>query len=230
MSKPPRIPPYLASPPDPLVPLGSETPPTEPPEPKVCSIEPPEAASRIFLAIYLSDDLVRYAWRLAEISWERRGGFDEGLELPASSRAAAAGAITVANAAVEAAINESSGNLSSLIRHEGGDPAQARIVELLGGDRRSLEERLEGLAAIYGHVIDRGGDSVFQRFVLLVAVRNRLLHHKFETAPLDQGYWPTKSLRDLPIKLASPYRNRRDLHWFDHILTPPGVIRTIAGR
>lgn len=209
--------PYLAA--TAFPPLDAEPIPNGPPEPKAI-VNPPEAARNIFIAIYLSGDLIEYAWRLVELSWRHRGRYDEGLELPVSSRGAAAGAISLAYAALEAAINEAIVNLSGWLR-EAGDHAGQRTVDLL--TKLPVRDRLDGLAAASGHAIAWGTDDVFQRFVLLVSVRNHLLHHELETAALDQGYWPANALRNLPVAIKSPYRQRPDLHWYDHMLSPAGA-------
>jgi hypothetical protein len=193
MPEPPRMPPYLVG--RTFAPIRDEAVPSWPPEPKAV-VRPPEAASGIFLAVYLSYDLIEYAWRLVEISWERRGRFEEGLELPVSSRGAAAGAISLAYAALEAAINEAISNFSSWFS-EAGDLAHQRIVDLL--QRLPIRDRLDGIAAVSRHAISWGTDEVFQRFAILVTVRNSLLHHELGTAPLDQGYWPVNGLRNLRL-------------------------------
>jgi hypothetical protein len=170
---------------------------------------------------YLSHDLIEYAWRLVEMSWERRGDYDDGKELPTSSRAAASGAIALAYAALEAAINEEVVNLEGRLG-ESGDTTRSRLAKLASG--LPLRDRLDAIAAIYGHAIDWGSEATFQRFDLLVAVRNHLLHHELGAGSLAEGYWPAKRLRDLPNQIGSPYRSRTDLDWYDHVLTPAGAI------
>jgi hypothetical protein len=221
----PRMPAYLASRSFPSI--AAEQTPNSAPEPKGYvgeSNSPEEIAevgSRIHMYAYLSYDLVEYAWRLAEISWERRGGYETGLELPTSARAAAAGAVALAYAALEAAVNEYVVNLHSSLERD-GDPARARLAEL--SIKLSLGDRLDAVAAISGHSIDWGADPVFQRFELFVAVRNQLLHHRLGTGLLTEGYWPVKRLRELLKQIESPYQSRSGLHWYDHVLTPAGAI------
>src|SRR5437762_2161676 len=95
MSEYMRMPPYLTN--RALQPIADERVPGEAPKPKAyCGLHnSPEEIARVGGSVkilaYLSYDLIEYAWRLTEISWERRGGYEEGLELPASSRASAAG-------------------------------------------------------------------------------------------------------------------------------------------
>lgn len=225
MSQRPRLPAYLAE--RSFSPIVNEQIPTEPPEPKVyfgplgTPNEIENLAKNVHVAVYLSYDLIEYAWRLAELSWERRGLFDEGKELPASSRACAAGAIAVAYAALDAAINETIVNASGILQ-DNGDAARARLITL--ASRLTLRDRLDALAATCGHSISWGTEPLFQSFDLLVAIRNRLLHHELKTARADEGYWPAARLRNLPIQIASPYRSRKDLHWYDHVLTPAGAV------
>jgi hypothetical protein len=207
--------------------LADERIPDRPPEPKayVHVDGPQEEIERISqnvrISAYLSYDLIEYAWRLVEVSWERRGGYDQGSELPTSSRAAAAGAIALAYAALEAAINEDILNLEGTLL-DSGDAGRARLAKL--ALRLSLRDRLDAIAAIYGHAIDWGAEPTFQRLELFVAVRNRLLHHELGGGVLTEGYWPAKRLRDLPKQIDSPYRSRNDLHWYDHVLAPAGAI------
>jgi hypothetical protein len=224
MSQRPRLPAYLAE--RSFSPIANEQIPTDPPETKVYfgPLDTPDQienlAKNVHIAVYLSYDLIEYAWRLTELSWERRGQSDEGMELPASSRACAAGAIAVAYAALEAAINEDIVNVSGVLR-DNGDAARARLVTLAIG--LPLRSRLDALAATYEHSINWGTEPLFQRFDLLVAIRNHLLHHELKTARADEGYWPAARLRDLPNQIRSPYRSRKDLHWYDHVLTPAGA-------
>lgn len=219
----PTPPPYLRAH---LSPLAEEETPDREPEAKAYwgggfsteEIEHLKRETRI--AVYLSNDLIRYAWRLVEISWERAGGFESGLELPNSSRAASAGAIAVAFASLEAAINEGVENLAGMLTHLGHD-ARARQVFL--SRTLSLRDRLDALGAAHGHAIDWGGQAAFQAFDLLVAVRNHLLHHEMKDASVATGYWPANRLRALPNLISSPYRRRTDLHWHDHVLSPSGA-------
>ncbi|MBI2882537.1 MAG: hypothetical protein HYY11_01290 [Candidatus Methylomirabilis oxyfera] len=225
MSNHPQMPAYLVG--RSFCSIADERVPEGAPEPKayVGFHNSPEEIERIGknvrILAYLSYDLIEYAWRLAETSWERRGGYDEGSELPTSSRAAAAGAIALAYAALEAAINEQIVNLEGMLR-DNGDAVRARLARLVIG--LSLRDRLDAVAAIYGHAIEWGTEPTFQRFELLVAVRNHLLHHELGGGLLVEGYWPAKRLRDLPNQIKSPYRSRKDLHWYDHVLAPAGAV------
>jgi hypothetical protein len=173
--------------------------------------------------VSISFDLLDAAWRLVRLSWQRCGNCRDGLEPPANSLAAAAGAITVATAAFEAALNESVYK-SSHLQVEG--PAQRRLYDLALG--LSLRHRMEAFAALHGHVID-WGSRPFQELDLIITARRFLLHHEAQPYDPAGGFWPAKALKQIPRLTGSPYKEA-DLEWQQHLLTPTGaewVVRAV---
>ena len=170
-------------------------------------------------------ELLRFSWRLTEISWERRGRYEEGLEAPESSRAAATGAILSSCATFEAILNETIEQIQATPGRDGAGPHNVIVTGLRGLTPR---KRLEGIAAVAGQVLDWGAEP-FQSLELLLTIRNALLHHEPLWYAPNQGNWPVKAIRDLPRRIGSPYpteisEDGSPYEWHQHVLTPNGAV------
>jgi hypothetical protein len=178
-----------------------------------------EAFNSFEMVAHLAWRLIDSAWQLAMLSRRHAGRFAEGMALPELSVAAAAGAITLACAAFEAALDETALELTLQARDD-DLPGRARASELT----RSLppRERVEALLALCEQPF--GWDrEPFQSLGLVLSVRRHLLHHEVEFYPTVDGNWPVKRLKELPQRLKSPYRGRPGLEWHQHVLTPDGA-------
>jgi len=217
-----------------LEPLADECIPDSPPFP---GIELGEALrghadnvlADIQLPAYLSYDLLRAAYRLAELSEAREGRYRDGLDIPESSRAAATGAIAVACAAFEAALND----LRVIVDVAEDSQKLSPTAQLLRlAVKLSPEPRFEAIAAMCGHRIDWGLEP-YQSLQQLFSVRKYLLHHEGRLFQAAEGFWPAKRLRDIARKIRSPYAidAKPPLGWQQHILTPAGgrwAVSTVA--
>jgi hypothetical protein len=168
---------------------------------------------------HLDWQLVDAAWSLAMLSRQYSGRFTEGMALPELSTAAAAGAIALACAAFEAALDSTAVTLAIQARnaHQEG---RARAFELLRS--MSPSKRLEALLALLDQPFGWDAEP-FQSLALVLSIRKHLLHHEVELYPAVDGFWPSKRLKDLPIRLKSPYLGKPGLEWHQHILTPDGA-------
>jgi hypothetical protein len=215
-----------------LPPLASEPIPDFPPESGVRFITPEEdpegfrvaMAGGIRIVGSITYELLDSAWRLVELSYARQGRFSEGMAIPASSRAAAMGAIAVACAAFEAVLNEVL--FQSQTNDESNEAVcQNNLLEILL--KVSPRERLQGIAAVAQKNIEWDKEP-FQSLEQLLSVRKHLLHHEPELYIPDRGFWPAKKLKELPHKIGSPYPTDAfpdgpPLGWHEHIFTPTGA-------
>jgi hypothetical protein len=168
----------------------------------------------------LDYDLLRCAWRLSELAHRYEGGYPQGHELPQSGVAASAGAIALACAAFEAALNEKIDDA----KHS-ADAAAAQLLALLVG--LTPRDRLAAFAGFKGRVVPWGNEP-FQSLNALLAVRKQLLHAEPAMVDWDQGHWPAPVLKDLPRRIGSPYpvtspATDLPLGWDVHVLTPAGA-------
>jgi hypothetical protein len=161
------------------------------------------------MVAYLDWQLIDAAWRLAMLSRHHSGRFAEGMALPELSTAAAAGAVALACAAFEAALDSTATTLALQAR-EAGQEGRARAFELLRAV--SPRDRLEALLALLDQPFGWDAEP-FQSLALVLSIRKHLLHHEVEA----------KRLRDLPSRLKSPYMGKPGLEWHQHILTPDGA-------
>lgn len=199
--------------------------PDHPPFPRInLSEDPKEAAATIAWArntrkpSCLAWHLIDGAWHLVTLSRMHAGRFAEGMALPELSIAASAGAITLACAAFEAALDET----ATILGRQAADvglSGRARSFEMT----RSLSprERIEAILALCEQPF--GWDrEPFQSLGLVLAVRRHLLHHETTLDPYYDGHWPAKKLRELSQRLRSPYLRNPGLDWHQHVLTPDG--------
>lgn len=214
----------------PLPPLHQEIIPDHPPEPNprwspdLPAEQRAHFATALRFIARLSRDLLESASRLVELAKQREGRYREGMAIPASCRAASTGAILVACAAFEAALNEGLADYQSAAeQHE--TPARVRLCEL--AMKLTPKERLETLAALEGQSIEWGAEP-YQSLSLILSIRKHALHHEPFYYTIAEGEWPAKHLADLPRRIQSPYPTgpRPDgppMAWHEHLFTPAGA-------
>jgi hypothetical protein len=223
-----------------LPPLDQEEIPTLPPEPSLrfMGANSPEAEEQFQLSREstrwygtIAYELLDASWRLVELSRTRQGGYEQGLELPSSAKAAATGAIAIACTAFEALLNDAIQNA----RTGTLSPAHLAHNRLLAALRKlTPRERLDAFAALAGRNIDWGSEP-YQSLDKLLSLRKTLFHHEGYQYATGDDYWPAKSLRELPDRFKSPYplgptQYRTPLEWHVHVLTPKGAawaVRTV---
>jgi hypothetical protein len=212
-----------------LAPIAEEQIPTLPPPPQAQWLLKPDdpgmqellKSGGVRVRASLDYDLLRCAWRLSELAHRFEGGYRQGHELPQSAVAASAGAIALACAAFEAALNETIDDA----KHSASDAAGAQLLGLLVG--LTPRDRLAAFAGFKGHVVSWGSEP-FQSLNALLAVRKQLLHAEPALVEWDQGHWPAPVLKDLPRRIGSPYpvsspATDLPLGWDVHVLTPAGA-------
>ncbi len=209
-----------------LPPLADEIDPDETPFPGLAiNIPDPNAkrsaAEQIYIGTYLASSLLRSAVRLAELAEKHQGRFLEGLEMPETGKAAAAGAIAVACAALEASLNDML-LTADLLKSDGGPSPEERLIRLTIS--LPVDRRLEAMAAICGRPIDWSREP-YQSLNLLLSVRKHLLHHEGGLIKAAEGFWPAKKLGEVARKLQSPYPvdDPVPLPWYVHVLNPKGA-------
>ena len=176
--------------------------------------------SDVSLAIYLAEDILRYAVFLAEKAFETRGGYLEGLEAPESSVAYSTSAIVLSFTAFETFLNETI-NINSKRNIKRGD---LNLFTKAYMEQRLLT-RFESLMLAFGLKVNWGVEP-YQSLELLHTVRNSIIHHgEKDHATAAEGFFPAKKLKSLAVKIESPYVDEEaPHHWYTHALTPNGAV------
>ena len=176
--------------------------------------------SDVSVAIYLAEDILRYAVFLAEKAFETRGGYLEGLEAPGSSVAYSTSAIVLSFTAFETFLNETI-NINSKHNIKRGD---LNLFTKAYMEQRLLT-RFESLMLAFGLKVNWGVEP-YQSLELLHTVRNSIIHHgEKDHATAAEGFFPAKKLKALAVKIESPYVDEEaPHHWYTHALTPNGAV------
>lgn len=212
--------------------VANEEIPDGPPHPGVLALHPDPAFRKLVLegslnATYVAGYLLESARSLVGISALRQGKYFEGCEPPASSRAAAAGAIALACASFEAVLNDFQFLVKLAERSTCMSP-RIKLLELSLG--LTPEKRLEAIAAICGNKVIDWGAKPYQPFRFLLSVRKYLLHPQGAAVIPAQGFWPSPKLKEVAKLIGSrfPLEGEAPLSWHHHILTPAGAQWAVA--
>lgn len=175
----------------------------------------------LVIAPTLGYSLLRSAYHLAEASAQAAEGYSEGKSVSHRCVACATGAIAVACAGVEAVMNE----ILLFSRELPIEPAKQVLLSRARGF--GLQDRLTAIAALAeqspAEQSPDWGAEPFQSYDLLLTLRNVLSHHEPKWVFAAEGYWPAAKLRDLVLRVRSPYADIEALDWSVHLLTPNGA-------
>lgn len=200
--------------------LSDITIPEEPPHPpvKIISGDP----NKMWLPAHLAADLEWYTVLLAELALEKRGGYENGNEVPADCAAISVSTILSATSTLEAYVNET---ITIHAKHNRRKGSLDLFVQ--GFMEQSILTRLESLFIALGIGKIDWGKQPYQSLKLLFMVRNALVHHEGkDDVVVSEGYYPKKALKSLVGHIKSLYRDD-DLspyHWYTHISTPNGAV------
>lgn len=199
--------------------LVNPTEPNEPPFPPV-KFEG-KIVAEVFVPVHLAYDLQLYTVLLAEMATDRKGRYEEGIEIPANCAAISTSAILTATSTIETYLNET---ISIHAKHN----RRRGAIQLFekGLMEQSILTRLESVFRELGILVDWSREP-YESLKLLFTVRNSIVHHEGrDKVDVSKGYYRTRSLKNAVAKIKSPYKDdsQSPYHWYTHILTPNGAV------
>lgn len=199
--------------------LAEITVPSESPHPPV-KIEVGDP-NMMFVPAHLAYDLQWHTVLLAELAIDKKGRYEEGIEVPADCAAISTSTILMATSTIETYLNETISIHSKHNRRRGA-------IELFekGLMEQTILTRLESVFRELGIEVDWSKEP-FQSLKLLFTVRNSIVHHEGkDRVVVAKGYYRVNALKAVVAKIKSPYEDdpQSPYHWFTHVLTPNGAV------